>query len=182
VLGHDWTAGIFLPSVDAVGRQFPLMAGFSANTLALLARPSVSAAALDKAEALLRQALLDAIAIDAVLAGLSEIAPRFMAVLDDEAAEPVSGFAYPLLTHLEAAPWNQQSLWWVAGEPPSAHVRIDGQLSGELLTQLFRPLAETTAKPEAAPELPAERAEDNPASDRVKSPDVTSPPETEESA
>ncbi|BCW90488.1 hypothetical protein sos41_36580 [Alphaproteobacteria bacterium SO-S41] len=146
-LGRDWLTGVFIPSVDAVGRQFPLLAGFAAPTLALLARPEATAAALDEAEALARSALLDALSVDTVLGGLADIAARAFGADAAAKGDPIAIFAGDMLRHMESAPWGAQSLWWVAGD--TTQLKLEGALSGETLAQLFRraPVAETFADP-----------------------------------
>lgn len=154
-LGRDWLTGVFLPSVDAVGRQFPLLAGFAAPTLALLARPEATAAALDEAEALARAALLEALSVDTVLGALAEIAARAFGPGAAAMGDPIAVFAGDMLRHMESSPWGAQSLWWVAGE--ATQLRLEGALSGETLAQLFRraPVAETSFEPQPHEEAEA---------------------------
>lgn len=137
-LGREWLAGIFLASVDAVGRQFPMLAGFSAPTLALLARPDVTASALDEAEAIARSALLEARPVDDIHGRLAETADRLFAPAAAGRGDPVAVFAGDMLRHLESPPWRAQSLWWVAGGGEDQRLQIDGALTGEALAPLFR--------------------------------------------
>lgn len=159
VFGPLWTAGVFLASVDAVGRQYPLVAGFASSTLALLAEGAATRAALDEAEAIARSALLELIPVDAAHERLDAVAlNRFGG--DPEMLEPPGAFAVGLLSRLEAKPWTPQSRWWVAGGGPDLRLLMDGALTREGLAQLFR---RTAAPPEknmgdppqdAAAELP----------------------------
>lgn len=143
VMGRDWLAGVFLPSVDAVGRQFPLLAGFAAPTLALLARWDATSRALDEVEALARAALLDGLSVDAVLGQLGEIGERLFGPAAAAQGDPVAVFAGDLLRQMEATPWGAQSLWWVAGG--EERLTLEGALNGEALTRLFRRAPEPLA-------------------------------------
>jgi type VI secretion system protein ImpM len=149
VLGREWLAGVFLSSVDAVGRQFPLLAGFAAPTLALLARPAATTAALDEAESLARAALLEALSVDTVLARLGEIAAAAFAPGAAGEDDPIAQFAGEVLRQLDSGPWGATAIWWVAGGTPDTHLRLEGPLSGEALSRLFRraPAAELDAVP-----------------------------------
>jgi len=151
VLGHEWLAGVFLPSVDAVGRQFPLLAGFAAPTLALLATPAATSPPLDEAESLARSALLDALSVDAVLARLTEISSAAFAPHASGDGDPIALFAGEILRNLDSVPWGATSLWWVAGGSAETRLRLEGPLSGETLAQLFRraPAVELMADPAA---------------------------------
>ncbi|MBL9009713.1 MAG: type VI secretion system-associated protein TagF [Alphaproteobacteria bacterium] len=137
-LGRDWLAGVFMASVDAVGRQFPMLAGFCAPTLAMLARPDATSAALDEAEAIARAALIDALPVDEVQRRLADAAERAFGDAAAAAGDPVAVFAGRMLRHLESPPWAAQSLWWVAGGGEDQTLRLEGALTGEGLSPLFR--------------------------------------------
>jgi type VI secretion system ImpM family protein len=135
VIGQEWTAGAFLASVDAVGRQFPLVAGFSAPSLGLLGRPADTAAAIERVEAACRDALVEGRAIDSLMERLAEEIDGIFGAAPP--SHPVALFAGDLLGALDARPWTPQSLWWVAGAA-EAPIRCEGALSGEMLAPLFR--------------------------------------------
>ncbi len=160
VLGREWTAGVFIASVDAVGRQFPLIAGFSAPTLALVARAEALTAALDEAEALARAALLEGHSVDTLLAAFESAARRFE---PRAAADPGEAFAAAALTRAHTAPWAAEGLFWVAGAPGIEPVGLNGPFSGEILSLLFQPAP--LAHDETP--LPAGPAEDSPADEAV---------------
>ena len=155
VLGRDWTAGIFMASVDAVGRQFPLVAGFSAPTLALVARGDALTAALDEAEALARAALIEAHSVDVVLTAFENAARCFE---PRQNADPGEAFAAAALARAQGAGWSPEGLFWVAGAGGLAPVPVTGPLSGEALAALFQPLplADVVPAPEPEPDVPPE--------------------------
>jgi len=137
VLGREWTAGVFMASVDAVGRQFPLVAGFNAPTLALVARGDALTAALDEAEALARTALIEGHSVDVVLTAFETAARRF-----DPAAggDPGEAFAAAAVAGVQGVPWSPQGVFWVSGAASVAPVSVSGPLTGEALAALFQPL------------------------------------------
>ncbi len=163
VLGPTWLAGVFMPSVDAVGRQFPLVGGFAATTMALLAETGSTGAALDAAEGALRQALLDVRPVDAVLAQLADIAAAQFGPAR-QAGDPAALFAAGLLSALEAAPWSPRALWWVAGGESELTLHSDGPLTGEMLAGLFRRAP--------TPQADLREAADSAVADMVSSPDA----------
>lgn len=144
VIGQEWAAGAFMASVDAVGRQFPLVAGFAAPSLALVGRPADTAAAVERVESVCRDALVEGLSIDVVMERLSAaVDDTFGATPPDD---PVVAFAGGLLSQLDAKPWTPQSVWWVAGARETP-LRLEGPLSGEGLVPLFRRM-EAQAEPE----------------------------------
>lgn len=149
VFGAMWTAGIFMASVDAVGRQYPLVSGFAAQTLALLAHGPATTAALDEAEAVARAALLDLLPIDAAHERLDDIAVKAFGDAPLALGQP-AGFAVRQLSRLEAKPWTPESVWWVAGGGSELRLQIEGALTREALSQLFRPAAAPQATEMAA--------------------------------
>jgi type VI secretion system protein ImpM len=169
VIGQEWTAGTFLASVDAVGRQFPLIAGFGSPSLALIGRPGETAAAIERVEAVCRDALVEGHSIDAVM-------ERLAAALDEifgaaAPPEPVAAFSQGLLGVLDARPWAPQSLWWIAGAA-EAPLRLEGPLSGEELAPLFRRIELPAAPDEStgpAPDI-VNPPRDNAAESMVSSP------------
>lgn len=136
VLGRDWTAGVFMASVDAVGRQFPLIAGFSSSSLALIARGEVLTAVLDETETLARNALLEAASVDTLLAALDSAARRFAPA---SLADPGEAFAAAALGRAQSATWSAEGLFWVAGSQAIEPVALSGPLDGEALATLFQP-------------------------------------------
>lgn len=150
VFGEFWTAGIFLASVDAVGRQYPLVVGFAAPTLALLAHGPSTLTALDAAEGLAREALLDLVPVDAVLDRMEGIAQRLFTDQAAKLSNPAA-FAVRMLGRLESAPWAIESCWWVAGGGQDLQIQMEGALSREGLAQLFRPPSRTMSRPADAP-------------------------------
>ncbi len=136
VLGRDWTAGVFMASVDAVGRQFPLIAGFSSASLALIARGEVLTAVLDETETLARNALLEASSVDTLLAALDGAARRFAPA---ELTDPGEAFAAAALGCAQSAAWSAEGLFWVAGSQAIEPVALSGPLAGETLAALFQP-------------------------------------------
>lgn len=137
VLGREWTAGVFMASVDAVGRQFPLVAGFAAPTLALIARGEALTAALDEAETLARTALLEAHSVDTVLAAFENAARRFDPAAS---ADPGEAFAAAALARVHGLAWDADGIFWVAGTSALEPVAVSGPLGGEALSALFQPL------------------------------------------
>ena len=185
VLGREWTAGVFMASVDAVGRQFPLVAGFSAPTLALIARGDTLAAALDDAESCARAALLEGRSVDAVLAAFEAAARRFEPQPSDD---PGEAFAAAALLRGHAAGWAPEGVFWVAGAPALMPVTVTGALSGETLSGLFIPLPAPEPALEPALEPAAEPAPIEGQSSDLYSDDAVAPeptrdmPETAEPA
>lgn len=153
VIGREWTAGIFMASVDAVGRQFPLVAGFSAPNLALIARSDVLTAALDEAEALARTALIEGHSVDTALAAFERAARRFD---PQSCADPGEAFAAAALARAQSASWSAEGLFWVAGATTLDPVPVSGALGGEALAKLFQPLPLAPAAPMEAPQAEAE--------------------------
>lgn len=150
VLGRDWTAGVFMASVDAVGRQFPLLAGFSAASLALISRGSALTAALDEAEALARNALIEAHSVDTLLDAFEGASRHFNPSKD---GDPGEAFAAAALTQAQSSSWSQDGLFWVAGSDAFEPVPVTGALNGQALSGLFRPLPQITEP--YAPFIPA---------------------------
>ncbi len=147
VLGREWTAGVFMASVDAVGRQFPLIAGFSASSLAIIARGSALTAALDEAEALARNALIEAHSVDTLLSAFEGAASHFSL---PPGGDPGEVFAANALSQAQSSSWSQDGLFWVAGAGAIDPVRINGPLSGQALSGLFQPVPQ-----EPVPVIPA---------------------------
>jgi type VI secretion system ImpM family protein len=132
VLGPAWTAGILIASVDAVGRQYPLVAGVECATLSLLARPASTTAMLDEMELTVRDALLNGLTVDAVqdrLGGDRNPVAR---------EEPEAAFSALMLGEMEANPASMQSVWWVAGGGSRYRSNHKGPLVAEFLSTLFR--------------------------------------------
>lgn len=199
VLGRNWLAGIFMASVDAVGRQFPLMLGFASPTLALMASSEATEAALDDAENIARSALLESLSVDAAMQRLAAATVTLAPAATSARAVP--DFASRLLRGLEAAPWTAEALFWIAGGSADDRIAVHGPLGGESLMALFRrapanqgvaaeepasdsadmtgepvPAPESTPEPallpaEAKPEPAAESPEDKPAENVVSSAD-----------
>lgn len=179
VFGQQWTAGVFLASVDAVGRQFPLVAGYATTTLALLGQPETTTTALDYAEALARDALLEALPVDTALERLDTIALRLFSEGSAVGGQPAA-FALRHLARLESTPWQAESVWWVAGADPALELHLEGGLDREGLIQLFRrvtpPAAEPAVEPpEAEPAPPAQSADPAPTEPEIE-PETTLPP------
>ncbi len=183
VLGREWTAGVFMASVDAVGRQFPLIAGFSAPTLALVAQGDALVAALDEAETLARSALLEGLSVDALLAAFEDAARHFEPA---PAADPGAAFAAAALARAQATGWAPEGLFWVAGATALEPVNVTGALSGEALAALFQPLPvaheipaagtdpdiQEQDGPEPADEADEAASEDAPVADETAAPDI----------
>lgn len=146
VLGREWTAGVFMASVDAVGRQFPLLAGFSAPNLALVARGHVLTAALDEAESLARNALIEALSVDTLLDAFERTARRF----DPPAAggDPGEAFAAAALQRVQGADWSREGLFWVAGADAIPPIPLSGALNGATLSELFQPTPAVAEEPD----------------------------------
>lgn len=153
VLGPDWTAGVFAPSVDSVGRQYPLIAGFSCSTLHMLAGASRLVFALDAAETSVRNALLNASPVDDLIHHLS-------ATWADPASEP-EAFLDRAFATLAATPQSMHALWWVAGGGEQFRLEIDGPLTCETVCRLFQRAEPASVEIEALPgpvEAPPETA------------------------
>lgn len=158
VLGRDWTAGVFMASVDAVGRQFPVVAGFNAPTLALVARGETLTSALDDAEALARAALIEVHSVDTLLASFEAAARRF----DPPAgADPGQAFAAAALAEGQSSSWSQAGIFWVAGTSELEPVPVVGPWRGEALAALFQP-APIAEEPLASAPVEAEQAAADP--------------------
>ena len=156
VLGRDWAAGVFMASVDAVGRQFPLVAGFTSSSLALIAQGAALTAALDEAETLARNALLQADSVDTLLAALEGAATRFAPAAH---ADPGEAFAAAALARAHSSAWSAEGLFWVAGSQSIEPVALTGALNGETLSLLFQPAPEAdrsaiAAEPDVEPASP----------------------------
>jgi len=106
-IGHSGTAGLLMPSVDASGRQFPLLALTTADL-----PPPLLAAVTEPWYAATEDLLLNA------LAGTIEI-DRFdslLATLPDP--RPTSALSAPLHHALTRWPLSaEDGLWWTQGAP-----------------------------------------------------------------
>ncbi|MFT3809648.1 MAG: type VI secretion system-associated protein TagF [Micropepsaceae bacterium] len=179
VLGRDWAAGVFMASVDAVGRQFPLIAGFACSSLALIARGEVLTAVLDETETLARNALLEAASVDTLLASLEGAARRFAPA---SLADPGEAFAAAALGRAQSAAWSAEGLFWVAGAQAVEPLALSGPLNGEALAALFQPapVAEISAAADGqdddTPPEPQDDLQDDPAVSSSAAPVVSSPP------
>jgi len=183
VIGQDWTAGVFMASVDAVGRQFPLVAGFAVPSLDLLGRSAGTAQAIERVEAIIRDALLEAHSIDAVMERLAGALGEIFGAPPPR--DPVAAFAQDMLGALDARPWTPQSTWWIAGsdDPP---LRLEGALSGEGLAPLFRrneappppaDVPETDLQTDGPPPATATAVDSVPASPSADEPAEAKPPQ-----
>ena len=177
VFGPWWTAGAFMASLDAVGRQYPVVAGFSCPTLGLLSQPAETAALLERAEAAAREALLTGQPVDALMAQLSA-GPEFR---PDHAPEAV--FSTLVLGSLEASPTQPWSMWWVAGGGDEMRLVNQSALTGEFLSSLFRraapaAIAEPKAQQDVSPSQPAPEAPDVAAVRDIDPVAVVSSPDT----
>lgn len=155
VVGRDWVAGVFMASVDAVGRQFPLMAGFNAQTLALVAHAGGLTAALDEAERLARMALLEAQSVDTLLLALEEAVRHFAPPASDD---PGAAFAQSALRRVEGVNWSADAVFWVAGARGIEPVHMSGPLAGETLSGLFLSMPQEAAPAPVEDLPPAEEA------------------------
>ena len=133
VLGAGGWAGVWMPSVDAVGRHFPftLAAACSAPGARPLARDA--AAWFDALDAAARQVLDPDCRIDAFEQSLSALAPPGFAVAASALAAP--GFA--AAASAVAAPCSQ---WWCEGAAsPAQLVQLPGLPAGDAFDALLRP-------------------------------------------
>ncbi len=115
--GPDAAAGVLLPSVDRVGRRFPLTAALilpGADPAGLAACESWFAAIEGPALAAIEHDLEP----EALTTALAEAGTPELGFLPESAALPEAGgldAAWPLLARLLADP--ALSLWWTAGAP-----------------------------------------------------------------
>ena len=115
--GPDPAAGVLLPSVDRVGRRFPLTAALilpGADPAGLAACEAWFAAI----EAPALAALENDLEPEALSAALAEAGAPELGFLPEAAALPEAGgldAAWPVLARLLADP--SLSLWWTAGAP-----------------------------------------------------------------
>jgi type VI secretion system protein ImpM len=160
VLGREWTAGVFMASVDAVGRQFPLLAGFSAASLALVARGAALTAALNEAEALARKALIEGESVDTLLSAFEGASRHFAPPLG---GDPGEAFAAAALLQGQSSNWSQEGIFWVAGAESLTPVRVSGPLAGEALSALFQPAPVPPEEPAQVEPEPAPAPVETPA-------------------
>jgi type VI secretion system protein ImpM len=132
--GEGAAAGVLMPSVDRVGRYFPLtIAGMLAGGVELLAVPVAGAAWFGKAEELARSALADAFDFDgfdaevAALGGLAAdepgLAPAGAMVAEGgpglhlaiPSADAVDRVYRQLAERFLNASYPRFSLWWTSG-------------------------------------------------------------------
>jgi len=128
--GESAAAGVLMPSVDRVGRYFPLtIVALVTESLDLLAVPVAAAEWFDKAEELVRSALADAFDFDGFDA---QVAALGLPIGGEHAAAPVAEtgsalrLAIPsahavdqayrrLAARFLSASYPQCTLWWTSG-------------------------------------------------------------------
>jgi len=106
--GGTWTAGAMAPSIDGIGRRYPVMVAVRG-----LAADTVGGAAA-AAESLIYDALAGGRTADA-LAGAMAAAPRS-----------------------PGAEWTREAGWWTVDEQGSVAMRVDGAMPAGLIGTMLR--------------------------------------------
>jgi type VI secretion system protein ImpM len=161
VFEDAWVTGVFVPSIDSVGRRFPLVAGVRGLDPAHLAVPGRLEAFVERAENASREALMTATPADALLAQLAD-------AVHDCFSRPGHAEAGSALLVRTAGNPAAYAVWWIEAMAPERRLFAEGPLSSETIGALFLPVeapaavSGTDAK-ESAPAGPAQQGLENPA-------------------
>jgi type VI secretion system protein ImpM len=152
VFEDNWVAGVFVPSIDSVGRRFPLVAGVRGAGPAVLAVPGKLDGFLEKAENIARDALMGDVPADAFIESLS-------IAVAELASDGPSLQAGPGLIAEVASAGRDRSVWWIEGMAAENRLAAEGSFAAGTVVGLFRRI-----------ETPGSAAQEPPAPESIKSP------------